>query len=355
MIERIGIVGGGKMGKDIFGFLSGLPFNLKWFIRSKAGFESASEMWNRKLSRKKGFELSKDLKLTSLNKEITLTQDITLLEDCDLIIESITEDQEIKSGLFKKLDQIVNPIVIFASNTSSIPVSSLVPSEKRIEHFIGMHFFYSLKFKKIVEVNILPETSLDTIDSISEFLQRTGKNGIFLKQPDHFLINRLLLPLQAGVYNLHEEKAIPVQLLDRIVKENLFPIGVFEFFDHVGIDIMYNAINNYTIKIDDTDIYLPLLRRLKNMTEEGHLGVKTGRGFYLYPKHQSIVDPSINTAAKNLILDKMYKWYLEPIFEVIAKRILAPQEIDFIYSEYLGIDYSPFDLAVKLGYNSKKK
>ncbi len=343
------------MGKDIFNFLSDYHFNLKWFIRSDAGFESANETWNRKLSRRKGVELSNDSKISFFKKEIILTQDITLLDDCDLIIESITEDQEIKSGLFIKLDQIVNLNVIFASNTSSIPLRFLVPSIIRINRFIGMHFFYPLKFKNIVEVNILPETSQEAIDSVKEFLQVAGKYHIFLKQPNHFLINKLLLPLQAGVYNLHEEKEIPVQLLDRIVKESLFPGGVFEFFDQVGIDIMYNAINNYSKHKDDSDFYLPLLCRLNKMTELGHLGVKTGRGFYLYPKPQSIDAPSIDTAAKNSILDKMYKWYLEPVFEVITKGILGPKEINLIYHEYLGIDYSPFDLAVKLGYGAKKK
>lgn len=341
------------MGKDIFNFLSDFPFHLVWVIRSKEGFGAANEIWNRKLNRRQRQKLSKDSIVTTFNNEVILTRDLALLANCDLIIESITEDLETKSGLFNELDHVAKPDIIFASNTSSIRISSLVPSERRIDRLIGMHFFYPLKIKNLVEVNLLPETSRDTIDSVSEFLQFAGRYHIFLRQSDHFLINRLILPLQAGVYNLHEENGIPFQLLDKIVKENFIPAGIFEFFDQVGIDIMYVAINNYTKLKEDFDFYQPLIGKLKKMIEEGHLGVKKGQGFYPYPKNQSSAMPSIDSATKKLITDKMYKWYLEPVYEVIAKGILTPQEINFIYSEYLGIDYSPLDLAVKMGFNVK--
>jgi 3-hydroxybutyryl-CoA dehydrogenase len=357
MIERVGIIGGGKMGKDIFYFLSDFPFNLKWVIRSKSGFESANEAWNKKLRRRQSAILSKDSKITSFKKEIILTQDMASLEDCDMIIESITEDQEIKSGLFKKLDQIVNSKILFASNTSSIPIRSFVPSERRIDRFIGMHFFYPLKFKNFVEVNILPETTEATLVLVKRFLSKTGKSFKVLPVPHHFLFNRLFLKLQAGACRLHIEEQIPVNEIDALIRENLFPIGIFEFFDKVGIDVMYTAVKNYSLGSVDIEFYKPLIESLKKLKAKKQLGVKTGKGYYNYDScdftKSNKGKNKLNKTKQQDILQKFYSWYLSPLFEAVSLQILEEEEALKIVNEYMGIEKSPFDLAKEIGFNHK--
>jgi len=358
MINKIGIIGGGKMGTDIFYFLSDFPFQLTWLFKSQMKLEKTREDWIKKQQRALKYNrLDEDTYHEKL-LQIQFTSDLSTLADCDLIIESITENFETKSALFRELDVVAKPESIFSSNTSSIPIASMVPSNRRINSFVGLHFFYPVRIKNLLEVNILSETSQPVVDMISEFLLTTRKFFKILPEPDHFLFNRLFLPLQAGVYNLYKEDRIPIETLDLLVKEKLFPIGIFEFIDQVGIDVMHIAVSNYTLGKTDADFYQPWIEGLKRLKEGNKLGVKTGKGFYNYVEQKPPLDinykDSLDNPQQDLILKKIYSWYLTPIFKVVTNHILTQEETVHFIKEYMGLDKSPFDLAKEIGYKPKK-
>jgi 3-hydroxybutyryl-CoA dehydrogenase len=354
MINKIGIIGGGKMGTDIFYFLSDFPFQLTWLFKSQMKLEKAREDWIKKQQRALKYNrLDEDAYHEKL-LQIQFTSDLSTLADCDLIIESITENYETKSALFRELDVVVKPESIFSSNTSSISIASMVPSNRRINRFVGLHFFYPVKIKNLVEVNILSDTSQAVVDILSAFLLTTRKFFKILPEPDHFLFNRLFLPLQSGVYNLYEEDKIPIEILDLLVKEKLLPFGIFEFFDQVGIDVMHTAVSNYTLGKTDADFYQPLIEGLKKLKEDNHLGLKTGKGFYNYMEKKPRIDLNLSDyldkTQRDIILKKIYSWYLSPIFEVVTNHILTRQETIYFVKEYMGLDKSPFNLAKEIGF-----
>jgi 3-hydroxybutyryl-CoA dehydrogenase len=356
MIETIGIIGGGKMGTDIFHFLSGFPFRLIWIGKSRAVAENVKQNWIKKQQRALKFEQINETEYNETLNRVQFGSDLNILSGCDLIIECITEDNNLKMQLFRELDTIVQPTAVFASNTSSVPIRTLVPSNRRRERFIGLHFFYPVRLKNLVEVNALPETTDTALNRIREFLVTTGKYYKILQETDHFLFNRLFLPLQAGIYKLHEEEKIPVQTLDLLIKEILFPIGIFEFFDQVGIDVIHTSVTNYAKYYPNDDFYIPLINGLKRLKDQNHLGVKTGRGFYDYTGRDSVrnktLQNSLNTQSRNIILKKMYGWYFKPVFETAANHVLTRNEADYIVKEYMGLDKSPFELAKEIGFNS---
>jgi len=346
------------MGTDIFYFLSDFPFQLTWLFKSQMKLEKTREDWIKKQQRALKYNrLDEDTYHEKL-LQIQFTSDLSTLADCDLIIESITENFETKSALFRELDVVAKPESIFSSNTSSIPIASMVPSNRRINSFVGLHFFYPVRIKNLLEVNILSETSQPVVDMISEFLLTTRKFFKILPEPDHFLFNRLFLPLQAGVYNLYKEDRIPIETLDLLVKEKLFPIGIFEFIDQVGIDVMHIAVSNYTLGKTDADFYQPWIEGLKRLKEGNKLGVKTGKGFYNYVEQKPPLDinykDSLDNPQQDLILKKIYSWYLTPIFKVVTNHILTQEETVHFIKEYMGLDKSPFDLAKEIGYKPKK-
>jgi 3-hydroxybutyryl-CoA dehydrogenase len=354
MIDKIGIIGGGKMGTDIFYFLSDFPFQLTWIFKSSVKLEKAKEAWLKKQQRALKYNRLDEDAYHEKISQIQFSNDLSTLADCDLIIESISENFETKSALFSELDVIVKPESIFSSNTSSIPIASMVPSNRRINSFVGLHFFYPVRIKNLVEVNILSETTQPMVDLISEFLLIIWRFFKILSEPYHFLFNRLFLPLQAGVYKLFEEDKIPIETLDMLVKQNLFPIGIFEFFDQVGIDVMHTAVTNYTLGKSDADFYQPLIEGLKKLKNKNHLGVKTGHGFYNYCEQKLPIDlnfkDSLDNSHRDIILKKIYSWYLTPIFKVVTNCILTEQETMHFVKEYMSLDKSPFDLAKEIGF-----
>lgn len=357
MIHKIGIVGNGKMGTGIFQFLVEFPFQIIWLFRSHTKMERARELWLKKQNRSLKYGQQSNDDFNDNIERIQFSTDLDKLADSDLIIETITEEFEAKSKLFSKLDSIVKPGAIFTSNTSSIPIFSMVPSDLRRGNFLGLHFFHPVQLKNLVEINNLKESNEEVLDQVSELLTKTGKIFKVLNEPDHFLFNRLFLPLQAGIYNLYEQKQISIESLDLLVKENLFPIGIFEFFDHVGIDVMLTAVSNYTKERPDAVFFHPLINGLKKLKDQNSLGVKTGQGFYNYT-HQDISrnfsgSLSEDLKEKETILKQLYSWYLTPVFEAVAIEILTQQEADYIVKEYMGVERSPFELAKEIGLNPK--
>ncbi len=138
--------------------------------------------------------------------------------------------------------------------------------------------------------------------------------------------------------------------MDQIVKELLFPIGIFEMIDQIGIDVVYTSALNYTQEISEKSFYTPWISGMKQLVDKNELGVKSGKGFYDYSTEKNDSDPGIPENLKILIRDKIYQYYLEPLFEAVKSGILSKEQIEHIVKEYMDCDKSPFDLAEEIGY-----
>lgn len=350
MIRKIGIIGGGKLGTDIFNYLSNYPFQITLVCISTDEADKMYNSWKRKQKRQLKHGLIDEDTFNKNHSRIKCTVSLKDLSNADLIIECIFEDQKLKSDLFKELDKIISPHTIFASNTSSIPLSTIIPSEHRAGNFIGLHFFYPVLFKNLVEVNISHHIKTKTLNAISHFLNQINKYHLILDEENSFHINRLFLKLQAGIYKLHIEENIPIKILDNLVKELLFPIGIFEMIDQVGIDVVYTSALNYTQEISEQSFYTPWISRMKQLIDRNELGVKSGKGFYDYSTEKDDSDPSIPENLKIHIRDKIYQYYLEPLFKAVKSGILSKEQVEHIVKEYMDCDKSPFDLAEEIGY-----
>jgi len=352
MISKIGIIGAGKLGTDIFNYLSNSPFQITMVCFSAEEAEKTHNSWLRKQKRQLKHGLIDEHTFNDNLSRINCISELKGLSDKDLIIECIFEDQKLKSELFKELNQLSSADTIFASNTSSIPLATLIPSETRARKFVGLHFFYPVALKNLVEVNTTQHTETETLNTVTHFLNQINKYHLILDKNNSFLINKLFLKLQAGTYNLHIEENIPVKLLDNMIKEFLFPVGVFEMIDHVGIDVVYTSALNYTRDIAEKSFYTPWLEGMKQLLDRNALGVKSGKGFYDYSSGDSEADVFLPENLKTYIRDRMYQYYLAPLFEAIKSGILNKKQIDHIVNEYLDTEKSPFDLANEIGYQN---
>jgi 3-hydroxybutyryl-CoA dehydrogenase len=278
-IERIAVIGAGTMGHGIaqVAAQAGYPVVLE---------DMHDELVARGLARitdnlKKGVERGK---LTEADRQAALARirTSTKLEevaDADLIIEAVLEEFEVKRALFLRLDQLCKPAAVLATNTSSLSIAGIASATARADRVIGMHFFNPVHLMRLIEVVTGPQTSASTLDVALAVAARMGKEAIVVKDTPGFATSRLGLALGLEAMRMLEQKVASAEDIDKaMVLGYNHPMGPLRLTDLVGLDIRLN-IAEYLFATLGSEVFRPpdLLRR---KVAAGHLGKKTGEGFY---------------------------------------------------------------------------
>ena len=214
-------------------------------------------------------------------KRLGTTTSLEAFAECDLVIEAVTEDLALKNQLWSELGAVCPSTTIFASNTSSLPIVAMAGASGRPDRFVGLHFFNPVPLMALVEVVQSVGTSNETVRRVSGFVQRIGKQPVAAKDTPGFIVNRLLVPYMVDAVRALERGVASVTDIDLGMRLGAgHPIGPLALLDLVGLD---TALKVSDIMFDEfrEPQYAapPLLRRL---VLAGHLGRKTGRGFYDY-------------------------------------------------------------------------
>ena len=203
------------------------------------------------------------------------------LADCDIVIEAITENLDVKRETYAAIDKIVKPAAIFASNTSSLVITEMMTATKRVDRFIGMHFFNPVPLMKLVEVVGTITTSPDVMEQAMKFAASLGKTPIRTSDRSGFIVNRLLVPYLLDAIRALEEGVGNVEDIDKGMKFGCgYPMGPFTLLDFVGLETTYYIANIMFDEFREKRFAPPPL--LKRLVLAGHHGRKTGRGFYDY-------------------------------------------------------------------------
>ncbi len=280
-INKIGVVGAGTMGQGIAQTVAQGGFEV-WLrdIESELleeAIESIDDSLKRLVKKDKISEGQKEKILDNINTTLELEE----LSECDVIIEAVVEDVEIKKDVFSDLDKICPPETILASNTSTIPITELASTTERPEKFIGMHFFNPVPLMDLVEVIRGLETDEETKDLIFSLTDRIGKEPVEVKDSPGFAVNRMLIPMiNEAVFSLHERVASKEDI-DKVMKMGAnHPMGPLELADMIGLDIVLEIMKVLHEEMGDPK-YRPC-PLLKKMVRAGKLGKKSGEGFYEY-------------------------------------------------------------------------
>lgn len=197
-----------------------------------------------------------------------------------LVIEAVTEKEEIKKGIFQKLDGICPARTIFASNTSSIPITRLAEATRRPDRFVGMHFMNPAYIMKLVEIARGDGTSDETVKAIESASEKMGKVPVVVKDSPGFVSNRLLMPLINEAVFCLQEGVASKEGIDTIMKLGAsHPMGPLELADFIGLDTCLEILDILRDEISGKFSPSPLLQQ---MVKEGKLGRKSGEGFYVY-------------------------------------------------------------------------
>ncbi|MEX0651326.1 MAG: 3-hydroxybutyryl-CoA dehydrogenase, partial [Actinomycetota bacterium] len=201
--------------------------------------------------------------------------------DVDLVIEAATEDPAIKLDTFRKLSDVTRDDVVLASNTSSIPIATLGAATGRPDRVIGMHFFNPPPVMSLVELTPSLSTSPETVELVRGFGERLGKTVVVAKDHAGFIVNRLVIPYLCAAIRLYDEGFASREDIDTAMSLGMnHPIGPLALADFIGLDTVLQIAEVLHGEFRDP-MYAPP-SRLQRMVDAGHLGRKSGRGFYDY-------------------------------------------------------------------------
>ena len=203
------------------------------------------------------------------------------LADCDIVIEAIIENAELKRETYAQLDKIVKPEALFASNTSSLTITELSMATARPKQFVGLHFFNPVPMMKLVEVVRTILTSDETFDSAFAFAKSLGKEPVACRDNSGFIVNRLLVPYLLDAIRAYEEGVGSIDDIDKAMQLGCgYPMGPFTLLDFVGLDTTYYITHVMFDEYREKRFASPAL--LRKMVLAGRYGRKSGGGFYDY-------------------------------------------------------------------------
>ncbi len=283
-IQRVGVVGFGQMGSGIAQ------------VCASAGLEVLArdveqKFIDRGLARIDG-SLARVVKAGKISEgdakkargRIRTTTSLADFADRDLIIEAVIEVIDAKKEVFGELDRVCPPSTMFASNTSSLTIVEMAATTKRPDRFAGLHFFNPPVVVQLVEIVRAITTSDATVSALRDFVTRLGHTPVVCKDTPGFIVNRMMVPYLLEAVRALESGVASADDIDKAVKLGLrHPMGPFELIDYTGVDINLHVANVFFEEFKDPAWAPPPL--LKRMVLAGHLGTKSGKGFYEYDEN----------------------------------------------------------------------
>jgi 3-hydroxybutyryl-CoA dehydrogenase len=280
-IKKVGVVGLGTMGAGIAQ------------VSVQAGFETVGREISDELGERGRATIDRYLsrgvekgRLTEAERDaalarLTLTTELAQLAECDLVIEAVLEDLDLKRQTFSELDRITATDAVLATNTSALSVAEIAEATERPERVVGMHFFNPAPVLPLVEIVRAPGSSEEAVEAAYAWAEQAGKQPVRCNDTPGFIVNRILIPLLNDCVRVLDEAGVEPDEVDKAMTNGAgWPLGPCALLDLIGVDVHVHASEALHGKLGEARMAPP--DRLVQMQREGRLGRKSGHGFYEY-------------------------------------------------------------------------
>ena len=280
-IETVGIAGAGFMGSGIAESAARAGLAVRLFEPAAGPLEGSRKRLETSVARAVERDKLTHADAAALAERVSWHTDLAALADAELVIEAIVEDERAKVELFEQLDGVLDPAALLASNTSSIPIAGLAAATDRPDKVLGLHFFSPVPVMRLVEIVIGLDTSDESVARADGFAELLGKTAIHTKDRSGFIVNFLLVPYLMAAVRMYEDGFASREDIDEGMRLGCgHPMGPLTLCDLIGLDVLYSVCDSLYEEFKRDEYAPPPL--MKRMVVSGHLGRKTGRGFYEY-------------------------------------------------------------------------
>ncbi|MFM2191141.1 MAG: hypothetical protein RLZZ118_98 [Bacteroidota bacterium] len=335
--QIIGVIGQGTMGAGIAQVAAQNNCKVIAFDTNEAILQTATNNLKNTLIKlaEKG-KISAEQQRAIFNN-ITYTTDIQQLAPCNLIIEAIVENVDIKKKVFAQLESIVDANCILASNTSSLSITSIAAACTNSQRVIGIHFFNPAPLMALVEIVPAIQTSTEILNQAKNTIDSWGKKTVIAKDTPGFIVNRIARPFYSEAIKMYEEGAANKETIDEAMKTiGGFKMGPFELMDMIGHDVNYVVTETVWTSFFYDPRFKPSFSQ-KRLLEAGWLGKKTNRGFYNYAEGSAKEAINSNENLQQTICNRIVVMLINEAADALFLNIANAQDIETAMTK--GVNY----------------
>ena len=282
-MKKIVVIGGGTMGLDIAQVFARNGYDVVVRDIKDEIIQASEARLNKGLDKLVSKGKLDEAKKAEILSHMSFTTELAAAADADLVVEAAIENLDIKKSIFGELDKICKPETILASNTSSISITAIAAATQRADRFIGMHFFNPATVMKLVEVIRGANTSEETFKTVYALAQEIGKEPVEVAEAPGFVVNKILIPMINEAADLVYTGVATAEDVDKAMQLGAnHPMGPLHLGDLVGLDVCLAIMDTIYNETHDSKYRASLLMR--KLVRAGHLGRKTGKGFFDYSK-----------------------------------------------------------------------
>ncbi len=334
---EIGVLGAGTMGSGIAQVAATNGHSVMLVDVNNDALQKAQKSLEAILTRLVEKEKINKAEKDRIFNNITFCDDVSYFEKCDLVIEAIIENLEIKKNVFAEIERIVEDKCILASNTSSLSIASIGSALKNPERIIGIHFFNPAPLMPLVEIIPAVQTSTEVLENTKKIIDSWGKTTVLCKDTPGFIVNRVARPFYGEALRIYEEGIADFATIDWAMTEiGGFKMGPFTLMDYIGNDVNYAVTESVFAAFYYDPRFKPSFTQ-KRHAEAGYWGRKSGRGYYDYKEGAVETEPNKDPKLGQKIVDRILCMLINEAYDAVFMQVASEKDIDLAMTK--GVNY----------------